>query len=84
MWDVTVADTLAKSFLASTSMTAAAQLTASRKETKYFELSTTHHFVPQAFESFGPIGSRVTIFLKELGRRSTLATGNPLETANLF
>ena len=86
MWDVTVADTLANSYLASTSITAAAaaQLSATRKETKYADLSTTHHFVPLAFESLGPIGSKATIFLKELGRRLTLATDNPLETAHLF
>ena len=66
VWDVTVADTLADSYLASTSMivAAAAQLAAFRKETKYVELSTTHHFVPLAFESLGPIGSKATIFCK--------------------
>ena len=86
VWGVTVADTLADSYLASTSMTAAAaaQLAATRKETKYVDLSTTHHFVPLAFESMGPIGSKATIFLKELGRRLTLAMDNPLETAHLF
>ena len=86
VWDVTVADTLADSYLASTSMTAAAaaQLAATRKETRYVDLSTTHHFVPLAFESMGPIGSKATIFLKELGRRLTLATDNTLETAHLF
>ena len=47
-------------------------------------LSTTHHCVSLAFESMGPIGSKATIFLKELGRRLTLATDNPLETAHLF
>ena len=87
VWDVTVADTLADSYLASTLMTAAAaaQLAATRKETKYVDLSTTHHFVPLAYESMGPIGSKDTIFFfKELGRHLTLATDNPLETAHLF
>ena len=32
----------------------------------------------------GPIDSKATIFLKELGRRLTLATDNTLETARLF
>ena len=86
MWDVTAVDTVADSYLASTSMTAAAaaQLATIRKETKYVELSTTHNFVPLAFESLGPIGSKAAIFLKELGRRSTFATDNPLETAHLL
>ena len=82
VWDVTVADTLADSYLASTSMTAAvvAELAAIRKEAKYVELSTTH-FVPLAF---GPIDFKATHFLKELCCRLTLATDNPLETAYLF
>ena len=86
MWDITVADTLADSYLASTAMTAAAaaQLAAARKETKYVELSKTHHFVRLAFESLGLLGSKATIFSKELGRRLTLTTDNPLETAYMF
>ena len=84
--DATAADTLAYSYLASTSLiaAAAAELAATKKEAKYAELSTTHHFVPSAFESMGPIGSKATNFLKELGRRLTLATDNTLETAHLF
>ena len=58
---------------------AAAQLAATRKETKYVNLSKTHHFVPLAFESMGPIGSKAIIFLKELGRRLTLATDKYLK-----
>ena len=85
-WNVTVADTLADSYLASMSMTAtvAAELAATRKEAKYVELSTTHYFVPLALESLGPIGSKATIFLKEFGRCLTLATDNPMETSYLF
>ena len=61
-----VADILTDSYLASTSMTvaAAAELAATRKEAKYVELSTKHHFVPLAFKSLGPIGSKATKFLK--------------------
>ena len=64
VWDDTVADTLADSYLASTLMivAAAAELAATRKEAKYVELSTTHLFVPLAFESLGPIGSKATNF----------------------
>ena len=67
-------------------MTAAAvaELAATRKEAKYVELSTTHHFVPLSFESLGSIVFKTTIFFKELGRRLTLASDNPLETAHLF
>ena len=75
VWDVTVAGTLADFYLASTLMAAAAaaELAATRKEAKYVELLTTHHFVPLAFKSLGPIGSKVANFLKELGRCLTLA-----------
>ena len=86
VWDVTVTDTLADSYLASTSMTAAAaaQLAATRKKNKYVELSTTRHFVALVFESLGLIGSKTTIFLKELVHRLILATENLLETTHLF
>ena len=79
-------DTLADSYLAPTSMTAAAaaELAAIRKEAKYFELLSLLHFVPLAFESLGPIGSKAMNFLKELYRRITLAMDNPLENAYLF
>ena len=53
---------------------AAALLAATRKETKYVNLSKTHHFVPLAFESMGPIGSKAIIFFKRT--RSSLNTRN--------
>jgi hypothetical protein len=86
VWDVTVSDTLADSYLSSTSVTAAAaaESAASRKETKYATLSTTRIFIPIALESLGPIGSKATSFLKELGRRLSVSTDNPMETAYLF
>ena len=64
--DVRVADTLADSYLTSTSMTAAAaaELAATRNEAKYVALSTIHRFVPLAFDSLGPIGTKATHFLK--------------------
>ena len=64
VWDVSVTDTLADSYLASKSMTAAAaaELAATREEAKYVELSTKHHFVPLALESLDPIGFKVTNF----------------------
>jgi hypothetical protein len=86
VWDVTVADTLAVSYLPLTSVTAggAAESAASRKEDKYAELTTNHIFIPIALESLGPVGSQATLFLKDLGRRLTLVTGDVRETAFLF
>ena len=63
---------------------AAAKLGATRKEAKYFELSTTQHFISLASESLSPTGSKATNFLKNLGRRLTLAMDNLLEAAYLF
>jgi hypothetical protein len=60
VWDVTVADTTAASYLHSTSVTAgsAAESAARRKETKYTELSHRYEFVPIAMETHGPLDAK--------------------------
>jgi len=60
--DVTVADTLASSYLAATSTVAAAAAegAASRKELKYEVLASTHTFLPLAFETLGPSTPRAS------------------------
>lgn len=85
-WDVTVTDTLAESYLATTSTVAgsAAEGAASRKELKYETLAATHTFIPLAFETLGPINFKGTVFLNELGRRLSLHTCDPRERAFLF
>ena len=85
-WDVTVTDTLAESYLDTTSVVAgsAAEGAASRKELKYQMLSNTHTFVPLAFETFGPINSKGLSFLCELGRRISARSDDKRETASLF
>jgi hypothetical protein len=85
-WDVTVTDTLAESYLASTSTTAgaAAEGAASRKELKYQILASTHSFIPIAFETLGPINSKAISFLNELGHRLSNLSGEPRETAFLY
>ena len=85
-WDVTVTDTLAESYLATTSTIAgaAAEGAASRKELKYQALSATHTFIPLAFETLGPINSKGISFLGELGRRLATRSGDKRETAFLF
>ena len=85
-WDVTSIHTCAASYLHMTSTTpgGAAELAASRKITKYADLPTTHDFVPIALESLGPINMAGREFITELGRRVSIATGDPLETAHLF
>src|SRR6218665_2993099 len=44
-------------------------------------LSLSHQFVPVAFETLGPINNSGIDFIKDLGKRLTLNTG---ETAFLF
>jgi hypothetical protein len=85
-WDATVADTIAESYLAKTAIEAgaAAEAAAGRKEVKYAQITNTHHFVPLAFETLGPINSKGTAFLTELGRRISTSTGDTRESAFLF
>ena len=86
LWDVTIIDTVAASYLRLSATTAgsAAELASTRKEEKYVALSTNYIFVPIAFESFGPVGLKATAFIRELGRRLTAVTDDHLETAHLF
>jgi len=79
-------DTLAESYLSSTSVTvgSAAEAAASRKEQKYLALMGTYLFIPLAVETLGPINSTGLQFLSELGRRITEITGDPREKAFLL
>jgi Reverse transcriptase (RNA-dependent DNA polymerase) len=85
-WDVTVTDTLAESYLTSTSTVAggAAEGAASRKEAKYQTLARTHTFIPLAFETLGPINAKGITFFNELGRRLAACSGDSRETAFLY
>ena len=75
-WDVTVTDTLAESYLSTTSANAgvAADGAASRKESKYQALATTHSFIPLAFETLGPINAKGLSFFNELGGSQTFSS----------
>ena len=86
VWDVTVVNTLANSYLSSTSVTAcsAAEIAAARKDDKYVALSVDRVFIPVAFETLGQIGVKATSFLRDLGRRLSCVTDDPRETAFLF
>jgi hypothetical protein len=57
IWDVTIADTAADSYLAATCITAgaAAESAAERKTSKYAALMQHHLFAPTAIETFGSI-----------------------------
>jgi hypothetical protein len=85
-WDVTVCDTLAPSYLQSTSVNggAAAEAADIRKQTKYVQISNNHIFCALAFETLGPINSEGLKFLLELGNRLAKVTGDTRETAYLL
>ena len=57
IWDVTIVNTIAASYLTATSTEAgsAAELAASRKEVKDQDLTERYVFVPIAIESLGPL-----------------------------
>ena len=86
LWDATVTDTLAVSYLSDTSLTAgaAAERASARKLDKYSELSSAYLFVPLAFETLGPINNEGLTFLSDLGQKLGIVTGDPRETSYLF
>jgi len=85
-WDATTADTLAASHLPSTSNCAGAASAhaALLKNQKYSDLTSTFHFVPVAVETLGPWNDEGLDFVRELGRRVSLVTGDPRETSFLL
>ena len=82
-WDVTVADTVAESYLFITSTTAGAAA-AEHNNAKHTELMRHHLFVPIAIETFGPICEEGQRFIREIGKRISSVTSDPRETAFLF
>src|SRR6218665_19885 len=86
VWDVTVVDTLAPSYVqaSATISNAAAEIATERKNSKYSELLNTHFFVPLALETLGPINIAGQSFLSELGHGLILITGDNRETCFLY
>src|SRR5277367_3954610 len=86
IWDVTVTDTLAASYVHLTSVShgAAAEGAASRKIAKYADLATTRCFIPLAIETLGPICESGVSLLDDLGSRLMSVTGDPRERAFLY
>jgi len=86
VWDVTVVDTLAKSYInVTTSTTAgAAELAHTRKMSKYLALSSSYEVIPVAIETLGPMNSTGAEFIRDLGRKMALQSGDPRETGFLW
>ncbi len=78
LWDATCSDTLAKSYIiSSTSRSAgAAALSAEkRKHKKYEGLANLYKFVPFAVETLDPFGEGALDLIKDLGRRLIETSG---------
>ena len=86
LWDVTIADTVAPSYAAISSVIAGlvAEQSFARKLAKYSELAISHIFVPIGTESFLPICAEALTFVSELGRRMSVATGDMREKTFLL
>ena len=82
-WDVTVATTLAESYIPASSASAGAA--ASRgKEVKYSDIPASFSFKPIAVETLGPINDSAVDFLRELRRRISSKFHEERQTAYLF
>ena len=86
MWNVTVVDILASSYMPTTSMTpcGAAEAAAKRKRAKYAKIIQSHLFIPIAIETLGPINMDGQRFLDSLGERLSSVSGDPRETTFLY
>ena len=85
-WDATYRDSFASSYRSSSTHSpgAVADLAEVSKCQKYQHLPPTHCFKPVAFESLSAVGSRTLAFLKDIGRRIRLETGEPKATFYLL
>ena len=78
VWDVTVVDTVAQSYVAITSQQAGAAADAAegRKQRKYEQLENKFIVQPVGFETMGSWDAGAKAFLKDIGTRVRRATGN--------
>ena len=77
VWDATSPDTFALSYIpsATSEAGAVAALAEGKKKAKYSCLDTSYSFAPVAIESSGVFGPLTLDFLRDLGNRIKLATG---------
>jgi len=85
-WDVTVATTLADSYISASASSAgaAAEMAASRKQAKYAALSGSYVLQPIALETLGPIKESDVQFLNDMGQRITSVSTGDKEAQFLF
>jgi hypothetical protein len=77
LWDVTVGDTLAPSYLSISSQIpgSVADQAERRKLNHYKDLMNNHHFYPVSFETFGTMGPDTRTFLNLLGKYVFASSG---------
>ena len=85
VWDVTVIDTFANSYINITSVTAggAAEIAAARKLDKYRDLASGYEVIPVAMETMGPMNPCGADFINGIGRQIALLTQDQRETFSL-
>ena len=71
IWDVTVVDTPAASIK---TVGGIAEIAVTRKKDKYTALSIYYDLIVIAVETLSPLSTKTYTFLRELGRRLTIAT----------
>lgn len=79
VWDVTVVDTVAPSYLkwSSVQSGSVADNAERDKHNHYTDIKNQYIFTPLAFESFGAIGPETSVFLKKLGKLMAKNSGEP-------
>jgi len=77
IWDVTIRDTLAPSYLKMSSSKAGsvAEQAERKKHNHYINLKENHIFTPISFESLGVCGPETKLFMNTLGKLLKKATG---------
>ena len=86
VWDAICTDTFAPSYISSATSNAGAvaALAEERKLSLYGNLVPSHLFVSFAFKTSGVVGPKSRLFLKELGHRIKLSTGEARSAAFLL
>lgn len=78
IWDSTIGDTVAPSYLQSSAKTPGfvAEQAERRKHNHYVDLKKNYFFAPVSFETFGTMGSDTKKFIDAIGKHLQIVTGD--------